>query len=348
MLQKKFIAPVAVFAVCVVGYFALSAYTNKQAQRRINELVDNNGLAGKVQWGSLSTSLFGGSVSLKDVEFGDPGSKQMLVARQVTLSKLIDSDKHSRGQVEIVGLSMPPSALSTVSGMGRMVGLGGFGEFGLLLASGKRELQPFDVTLFADIDDDDATFKAKISVDMPELFNAIGEVELNNVNGVSTALRNFQALRNNAVNSQYAALGLLGLGSSLPQTMAAAASTAELKTVDLSYRDNGFVARSVILQKRYNTPLDPEAGKVTKQQDAYFEQTTKKIQTDCEHTASALAPGLSDGCELFVDLLNGKNKGLHLTIDPKDKVRVIDLQQTGNGPASKHLWDKLNPRVRSL
>ncbi|KAF1054256.1 MAG: hypothetical protein GAK43_00985 [Stenotrophomonas maltophilia] len=348
MMQKQWIIAGGAVVVVVGGYFGLCAYASKQAQKKVEDYAYEHSLDESLSWESVKSSPFGGHITLRGVEFSNPAVRDAsLHVDSIELSDMISEDSRTRVRVELKGVAMSPALLGAAQGFGRYTSLGQqAAAFGPLLGSGRRELKPFDMSVYVDVDDGDGTAEAELSMDLPELFAVKFNSSMGNLKDFNRTLRRMS----DDVSGQrdQNALMRYAMGSFAGE-MQHSLGRAELKSASLEFKDNGAVQRSVALQKRYGVALDPTAGDADKQRDEYFERVTRTFQKNCETSLHDSAPKLVDACEIMVDVMNGKDKGIRLSAEPEDHLRMTDLDRlSAGGTASKRLVERLNAEVSSL
>ncbi|WP_426199751.1 hypothetical protein [Pseudomonas sp. DC3200b2] len=262
------------------------------------------------------------------------------------MTDLVNSDSRTRVHIEATGIQASKGSLQglqqlgAVAGMiGMGAGLSGMSNFGPLLSSGRNELKPFDVTLSLDVDDDASRATGEALVDMPDLFTFTASYRMDNVKDLRRTVSDLQH------GDKMAAFELLG---GVAQGLQNAFAWAELSEFKVTFNEQGMVKRSVLLAKRYGTPLDPTVGSADQQRQAWFESSLKSWQKGCESKMRADAPMLVDSCELLVKLFKGKNDGVQLSIDPKAPVRVVDVMSILGGGNTRQVLVRLNPKVNSL
>lgn len=347
-MQKKVLIPAGLVVLAVAGYFGLGAYSSKLAQKKLEDWVYDQNLGDSLSWESVSASPLGGTVTIKGVEFSAAaGSDLELRANRVQLSELIDENNRTRARIKIEGVSASPKLLGLMRQYGSFGGYGmGVAAYGPLLSSGRNELKPFDLTLYVDANDDEGTLESDFSLNLPELASVEIHYGLANLKDFNRGMRRLQdSLDQLRKNPGWLGASLADTGADLESMM----GRAELSEVSLSLKDNGLVKRSVALQKRYGTPLDPTAGDADKQRDEYFEKTLRTFGKNCESGLRDSAPKLIDLCEIAVDVANGKSRGISFNVKPDERVRLADLERLrAGGPASKRLVERLNPEVSAL
>lgn len=327
--------------VLAAAYFGLSAYSSKQAEKEIRDWVYEMELDDQLSWDSVSSSPFGGRISISGVELDAGGDEPSLNVAKIILSELIDSDERTRVRIKIQGIDAGQQALSGLSRLGRMAG-GELGRaahgFAPALNSGLMTLKPFDAELFVDVDDADGSLQGELSIALPELFEGRVSYRLANQRNLNRTLRDLPD-ELAEVEGLYQVLAKLG---ALDQAF----KRAEIGHINLSIRDRGMLARSIALHQRYNTPLDPTAGDADRQREKHYQRQVEAVVKDCE--GDELGRSLDDICELVEKVMLGKVDGVELNIEPDEPVRLQELAKLDNPRTAKRLMERLNLELDSF
>ncbi|TRO11101.1 hypothetical protein EQ836_13575 [Ectopseudomonas mendocina] len=340
-MNKRLVAVAGGAVVLLVaGYWGLSAQAGKQAEKRLEDWAYDMELDDKLRWQSVSSSPFGGRVSIHGIELETGRKQPALRVAELVVSDVLQDDERSRIRLQFKGVEADDSAYANLRGIGALAGgdvrraMHGFEP---ALSSGLLALKPSDLELYVDIDDNAGTLESELAVDLPELFETRINYQLNNQRGLNKQLSRLQDDLADADNI-FQALGLLEeVGQGLQR--------AEIASVTFTFKDHGMVKRSIALQQRYNTPLDPTAGSADKQRERHYERLVNEMVRNCE--GEDIGRSLEDACELMGDLLRGDAKGLELSLRP-DKVRLFDLGKVSNDRSAKRLIERLNPKLSSL
>lgn len=340
-MNKRLVAVAGGAVVLLVaGYWGLSAQAGKRAEKRLEDWAYDMELDDKLHWQSVSSSPFGGRVTIHGVELETGRNQPALRVAELIVSDALQDDERSRIRLQFKGIEADDSAYADLRGIGALAGgdvrraMHGFEP---ALSSGLLTLKPSDLELYVDIDDKAGTLESELAVDLPELFETRINYQLTNQRGLNKQLSRLQDDLADADNI-FQALGLLeGVGQGLQR--------AELASVTLAFKDRGMVKRSIALQQRYNTPLDPTAGSADEQRERHYQRHVEQMVRNCQ--AEDLGRSLEDACELMGDVLRGDAKGLELSLRP-DKVRLADLGKINSERSAKRLIERLNPKLSSL
>ncbi|MBG0842316.1 hypothetical protein [Ectopseudomonas toyotomiensis] len=324
----------------VAGYWGFSVQAGKKAEKQLEDWAYDVELDDKLHWQSVSASPFGGRVSIHGIEL-DTGRNQPAVrVAELIVSDVLDDDERSRIRLQLKGIEADDSAYADLRGIGALAGSDvrrAMHGFEPALNSGLLTLKPSDLELFVDIDDRAGTLESELSLNLPELFETRISYKLSNQRGLNKQLSRLQDDLADADNL-YQVLGLF-------EAAGQALQRAEIDQVTVAFKDLGMTRRSIALQQRYNTPLDPTAGSADEQRERYFERHVDEMVKNCER--EELGRSLEDACELMGDLLRGDAQGLELSLRP-DKVRLFDLGKINNERSAKRLVERLNPKISSL
>ncbi|MFI8692115.1 hypothetical protein ACIGHJ_17945 [Stutzerimonas kunmingensis] len=337
----------AAVAVLVAGYFGLSAYSSSQAEKLIEDWVYEHELEDTLRWKSVSSSPFGGRVTISELQVEAGGREPSLQVAEVIISDRSINDERTRLRLRFNGVETDTRALGGLSSLGAMAG-GGFSRgmatargFEPALISGLAELKPYDVEIYVDIDDDAGTLETELSVDLPELFDSRVSYRLSNLRDLNRKLQRLSESFGGDDRGQRAFMSELG-------DLASSVERAELQSASFSVKDRGMAERSIALYQRYNTPLNPTEGSAEKQRKAHYEKVIEQTEKDCSREFKDLPKGMEDSCELLKKALLGDVSGVELKVEPKDRVRLTDLGDLQNGRRSKRLLDRLNPQLDSI
>lgn len=337
----------AAVAVLVAGYFGLSAYSSSQAEKLIEDWVYEHELEDTLSWKSVSSSPFGGRVTISELQVEAGGREPSLQVAEVIISDRSINDERTRLRLRFNGVEADTRALGGLSSLGAMAG-GSFGRgmatargFEPALISGLAELKPYDVEIYVDIDDDAGTLETELAVDLPELFDSRVSYRLSNLRDLNRKLQRLSESFGGEARGQWALMSELG-------ELASSVERAELQSASFSVRDRGMAERSIALYQRYNTPLNPTEGSAEKQRKAHYEKVVEQTEKDCSREFKDLPTGMKDGCELLTQALLGKVSGVELKVEPKERVRLTDLGDLQDGRRSQRLLDRLNPQLDSI
>jgi len=321
-MQKniKIIAPAAV-AVVVAGYFGLGAYASSQAEKDIEDWLYDNNLSGKVRWDSVSSTPFGGTVTLKGVRIEE---KNPLVGNiEVDIARVEISDFENERDRKRIKLDLNDVALSDT-----LKGPGNLPLKGLLHASGRTEIGAFDTRVDADYDVKAGDLSLQYSITVPELLSADTRIELKNLPDMESI-------------ASTAAAGMGGFGGG-PLAMLGELESVEIGKSSFTVRDLGYFKRRSLIEQRHKYALDPMKGDADKQRKAAFEADVERQQRGCEQELGKLLPSAKDVCEAWIDLANGKGEGAKVAIAPERQVRVSDISRLFMAP------EQAGPMIKRL
>lgn len=245
------------------GYFGLSTYSASQAEQQIQDWVYDMELDDKLSWESISSSPFGGRISLHNVELELGDAEPALQIAKVTLSDVIDKEQQTQIRLSLTGVSTSSQALENASALSYWVG-GNIGRAAREVSPNLTSVKPFDTELFFNINDDEGSLQAEVSVDIPELFAGRINQRISNQRNLNRKLRDVFVEVADADNPNEILAELMSLEKTI--------NRAELEEFSVSLQDRGMLARSIALYQRYNTPLDPTAGDGEAQRQTHYER----------------------------------------------------------------------------
>jgi hypothetical protein len=340
-MSKRLVAMAGGAAVLLVaGYWGLSVQAGKQAEKHLEDWAYDMEIDDKLHWQSVSSSPFGGRVSIQGIELETGRNQPSLRVAELVLSDMLQDNERSRIRLQFKGIEADDSAYANLRSIGSLAGgdvrraMHGFEP---ALNSAMRTLKPSDLELYVDIDDEAGTLESALAVVLPELFEVRISQTLSNQRGLN---RQLSRLQDDLADTDdlFQALRLF-------EKMGQGLERAELASMSFSFKDHGMLKRSIALHQRYNTPLDPTAGSADKQRERHHEQQVKALVRECE--SEDIGRAFKDACELMGEVLLGDAKGFELSLRP-DKVRMSDLGRISNDRAAKRLIERLNPKLSSL
>ncbi|MBU1332289.1 MAG: YdgA family protein [Gammaproteobacteria bacterium] len=333
--------------ILAAGYFGLSAYSSKQAQKHLEDWVYEVSLDEKLSWRSVSASPFGGNVSIRDVELELGKNEPALRAAELIISERISDENQSRLRLQLKGIEADTAAINGLRGLGALASRNIDRElarashnFEPALSSGLATLKPFDMELFVDVDDDAGTVEAEIAIALPELFDSRMSYSLSKQRDLNRKLKRLEDDLDGEDNP-YRLIAKL-------QELAESIERAELANVRVSLQDRGMLERSIALYQRYNTPLDPTAGSADSQRSEHYAKMVERTVKNCQRESKDLPKSMDSSCDLLEDVLMEKVSGIVLSIEPTESVRLSDLAKLDNARQGKRVLERLNPELESL
>ncbi|MBP6725828.1 MAG: hypothetical protein KA132_01255 [Thauera sp.] len=327
-MQKhiKFIAPAAL-AVAIGGYFGLGAYASSKAEKQLEDWVYDNGLSGQVSWRAVSSTPLGGTVTIDGLAIRSENplvGKLDIAIDRVAISDYEDSKDRKRVTLDLTGIQMPTGQKSAVDALKP-----------LLHASGRNELQPFDLHVKADYKDKERerSLGLEYKATLPDLLATEASFELSSLPD-PTELANAAAMAGNPFGGGM--LGALGALESI-----------EIGKTSASVRDLGYFARRGLIEQRYKYPVDPLKGDPDKQRKAASEADIAQQLRGCEQELASMLSAPKDACAAWVGLVNGTGEGARISIAPERPMRVAEFARVIGapqqvGPMLKRLQLKVN------
>ena len=345
MNKKIFLIAGGAAALIAATYAGLSVYACNKAEKKLEDWAYDAQIENRLHWSKVSSSPFGGHVSIFDVELDIGDSNAAIRAKEIIVSDLLDEDDRTRIRLQFRGVNAEQEAFSDFRQFSAIAGRNidrGFanavGGFQPALNSGLTFVPPFDVDLFVDVDDDAGVVETAINVALPELFDSQISYRLAGQRGLNRQLRTLQRTLTSAENNYQILQSLEELGQAIDRI--------EIEAIRFTMKDRGLVSRSIALQQRYNTPLDPTRGDADKQRSEHYERQVEQQVKQCER--GDLARDLEGVCELISDILLGKEDGFELSIEPKETVRLRDLSKLDDSRTSSRMLARMNLQIDSL
>lgn len=321
----------------VAGYFGLSTYSANQAEQQIQDWVYDMDLDDKLRWESISSSPFGGRISIHNVELELGDSEPAVQVTKVTLSDVIDEEQQSQLRLSLKGIITSQQALESASAMSYWVG-GDIGRAARNVSPSLTAVKPFDTEVFFNINDDEGSLQAEISFDIPELFAGRINQRISNQRNFNRKLRDVFIAVADAESPNEILAELASLDKSI--------NRAALDEFSVSIEDRGMLARSIALYQRYNTPLDPTAGDVEAQRQTHYERLVAREKKKCSR--EKIDTYVSNACDVFEDVLLGKANGVELSYEPESPVKLQDMFTLSDFRNNKRLWRRMNGQLRSI
>lgn len=320
--NKKYAAiGAAVVGVAVIGWFALSHVATSRAEESIHAFLAKHDLRQTVSWKNLSASPFG-TVTIKDIAIRQ-SRDGMLHVRHVQLSDFVDNADQKRVHLKVEGLADEQ-------------GHSPLGTSGALNRGGITQLPPlsFEVKWDMRLKDDEAAME--LSFDQPDALQGELALDIQRIAG----LARFAEGKQQSAQANPFAPSLMG-GFGVLQAIGAV----ELRSVSANVKDQGQMARTIALHKRYSFNVPPEETNAAKFRNAAFKAEMDQSRSGCIELTKKSYPGLTkgeDSCEALADFLSGKSSRLSVKAQPAQPVSVAQLMEAA-WPRPENAILLLNP-----
>ena len=308
MDKKLFIVPFALLAL-VAGYMGLASYASSKAEKQLEDWLYDNKLEDAIQWKKLSASPLGGSITLEGVRFNQalPLGKNIDVdVDKVRISDFANDRDLKSAKLELNGIRQAGDNL---------------GPFGLFLElsqnSGRAEIQPFDVSLAAQYNQEARHAKVSYSLNVPELFASQGSIQLNNARNLDRLMDELAGLTTLAAAPT--PLAMAGLQKQLQ-----ALESIELGETHFELNDLGYFKRTAALNKRYTYALIPGKGSADEQRSTIEERLRRHDIDQCIADLNTATKDANELCTGLIDLIGGNGNGIALRIKP-ERMRLSNL-----------------------
>lgn len=335
-MNLKIIAPAAVAGVALI-YFGLSSYAGGQAEKKLDDYLYENRLDSYVSWKSVSSSPFGGTVTIKGLTV----ESKELVPVELSIEKL--TIKNFRDEREHVSADLYFEEIQPTypdSDFAKAYNKDVFGP--LLFASGQTQAAPYDLGVSWNYSAEERRLSAQLEVDLPNLFAGQVTFDLDGVRDVKSAL---------FFTQMHPALGML---PSIPNEMFGISSRAasELKrdiqsitlgALDFSFKDQGYLQRANLLEKRYNITPVKVTGNTEKEREALFKKQYENNYDQCVKEFDSVYKNSKKACKAVVGTWYSQEKGFKASMKPSSKVRLEDFERLqGNKREQSRFVERLN------
>lgn len=319
-VNLKIIAPVAAVGVAV-AYFGLSSYAGGQAEKKLEDYLYENRLDSYVSWQSVSSSPFGGTVTINDLIVE---SREFIPVELSIERFIIKNFKDDRNQMS-VDLSLKKiQPMDPDSDFAKAYNNEIFGS--LLFASGQREVEPYDVSVSWDYRPSERTLNAQFETDLPNLFATQVKFDLENVRDLKSAL---------FLSKMHPALDVLpgipneflGMNNSAARDLLKDVQNITLNGLNVSFKDQGYLQRSNLLEQRYNTVPLNSAENTEKERKQAFKQEYEETYSECTKEFGSVYKNSKKACNAVIGTWYSQEKGFKLAMKPSGKVRLEDFER---------------------
>ncbi|WPC04931.1 hypothetical protein SBP02_19595 [Pseudomonas benzenivorans] len=333
MDKRTLIIPGAAVVALAAGYFGLSAYAASQAEKQLEDWLYDNKLDDMLRWDSVSASPFGSAYTLHDVSIV---GKDQFKGLDLDVDSIRVADQADERDLKSISLE-----LHGIRPAGNERGPAA-ALYELLQASGRQELEPFDLTLSTRYDAEERQANLSFSLDVPQLFAGEGSLQFNNARNLDRELETLGASA--AQLAMLGSLGVFGLGEVMDKLEAV-----EIGNASFTLRDNGYFKRSNSLRERYSYELDSSKGSAGEQREKIAEREQRQWQQDCQKTWERAYKGAEDACEAWWQALHGQKDGVRISLEPENRVRLSDLDGITRDPdRAGRTLARLNLSIDSL
>jgi hypothetical protein len=310
MRNVKIAVPVAL-AIVVAGIVGLKSHNAKRGEEVIRNWLFDHDMQDQVSWRSISASPLGSSYTLHDVELADAG----VTIGELEVSNLYDQRDRSSADIRF---SEVVSRVDEERQTG-FIYRSGIAE--LLSGSGLHELKPFDGRLHWDYQRESQTAVADLEADLPDMLSVKMSLGLNQAEDFVDAFSDAPHKGSFLSSPSGVMFALLTLLSDK------GASRVELSHLNLELKDSGYFKRSAMLTKRYNFVPDPQSSDWEADREAAFKKSMEEQVRTCQKEFRDAGSQAREGCDAYIGLLTAQNKGLSVSLEPKERVRLTEVIQ---------------------
>lgn len=345
----KILLPVAAVAIVGGGWFGLSAYASKEADRRISSWLYKNDLDTFVRYRSVKASPFGSSATLQAVEIVIGGADALddppVRIAQLSIADLRDDDQVKSGTLSLKQVSFSEPIVGGASGV---------------RATGRTSLAPVDLRLFAKLGVEKGELELRSEFDAPDMIAQNMQLTLGGLRGIDDVVGDIRRMMMAFVGTaggqgddlfgEEAEMMLRMFGGESGQR-GFRPENVTLTNLDFTIRDQGAFRRQAAIRNRYEIPLDPAAGDAAKQRKKAAEQRLERELLDCEKQMRSGGEPAIAYCQALARLLAGDSKGMRLRVRPDDRVRLTDFianLQAASKEQEARMIRRLNLQVESL
>lgn len=319
-LNFKVIAPVAIAGAAVI-YFGLSSYAGSQAEKKLDDYLYENRLDSYVSWKSVSSSPFGGTVTIKGLTV----ESKELIPVELSIEKLVIKnykDDDDRVSADLYFHEIQPTYPD--SDFAKAYNKEIFGP--LLLASGQAQVAPYDLSVGWDYRPDDRHLTTQINVDLPNLFAGQVKVDLEGVRDIKSAL--FLTQIHPALNVLPGIPNeLLGMSNRAINELKRDIQSITLNSLDFSFKDQGYLKRANLLEKRYNITPVKITDNAEKEREKLFEKQYKNNYEHCVKEFDSVYKNAKKACKAVIGTWYSQENGFKVAMKPSSKVRLEDFSR---------------------
>lgn len=300
--QKKGLIAGAVVVGLVAAWWGAGSYASSKAEEELVSYLESIGQRKMVQWKSVSASPFG-SATIDQVTIG-PVGKPYVKMDTLKISDFRNEHERQSGDVEMKGLTGAN-------------GLSPLGELDLIRRAGKTDLPPATIKLRWDFKRSDDNARVHAVLEQPEALNAELNLKLERMRDAVDVIGTLSS----GESFVLMAMGMGGAGNAL-----ASLAAVQIKSGDLTIKDDGYVKRSIELYKRYNVPVVPDKGSANKQRDNNFETMVSDSKKQCiDRKWFEGFDDNKDACKALANFASGEDKTAKLELNPRKPVAVAEI-----------------------
>lgn len=341
-INPKLVVPAVAGAAIVLagGYFGLSSYASGQAEKELRDFLYEHKLESAVSWKSLSSSPFGGTITLNQVEVElNMLFPVELKADRIVVSDFKETDSHKKVRAAFDNVQPIDSSHDFADFLNRQL----FGD--LLTTSGQTKLDPQNLKIDYDFNSEKRTATLGLTLDTPNLFTVSTQLQLDNVR--SEASLGF-------LTRIHPALAFLPgpptgfFGMAHPELDNLLAS--QLVSMEFSYRDQGYMKRASALQQRYMAIHEISENPEPARKKAFAEQSRSNLE-QCMRDVRPLLANADKACKAITGTATAQEKGFQVSAKPSSQVRLADLGRldlSTDDHDLKRLVDRLNMKFSTL
>lgn len=338
-VNVKIIAPIVV-VVAAAGYFGLSSYAGGKAEKKLEDYLYENRLESYVSWKSVSSSPFGGTVTIKDMTIESREFFPVeLSIEKFTIKNFNDDREQMSADLSLKNIQ----PIDPDSDFAKAYHSEIFGT--LLFASGQTHVEPYDVNIGWNYNGKERTLKAQLAVDVPNLFATQTQLDLDNVRDLRSTLMLTQV---------HPALGalpnlpteLFNINGRDEYRLLEDVKNITLNSFDMSFKDQGYLQRANMLEQRYNIMPTKILGNTDKERKQLFKQQYESTHEQCVKEYDAGYKNAKKACTAVIGTWYSQEKGFKVSMKPESKVKLQDFDRLqGDKRERNRFLERVNLKV---
>lgn len=335
----QYIIPAAAVAVLAIGYFGLSSYASSQAEQRLTAFISDNNLEDAVSWKSVSSSPFGGTVTINKVQV----ENEMLLPVELLINKVVIKDFNNDSNNNSANILL--SKIQPIDDENE------FGQyyhneiFGMVKAVNEgKAIAPYDLQVHWHYLAKNKSLKFGVKASAPNVAETEFEGELENI----VDLASLSQAR--YLHPAFSMIPDVSGGQARYDHRAEQRfEKTKVKYLAMQFKDQGYLARLNTLEQRYNLAISPVKGDADKQRKELVKAQYKAMVSECESNLSEVYSGYQTACTALVGSWLSTEKGFRIVADPKQPVSLSALEDIErNQKKAKKVITDLNISVKTL
>lgn len=341
-INLKLAVPAVALVIAIGGYFGLSSYAGNKAEKAIHNYLYDNRMENTVSWKSVSSSPFGGTITLKQVEIDhkNPFPVELKIDK-IVIQDYKNDDNHTKARIELSQIS----PIDPDSEFGKFLRQNLYGA--PLIASGQTHLEPQTIKASFDYRNDKSTLAASLELDAPQLFYADTALELENVRSPGSLMYLSSLHPALSLMPGFSALQFNGIFNSraINQEVDYLLNS-HLVRADFSFKDQGYLRRANILEQRYNIELEQIVENPVAARKQAFNKQYQHQLNKCSQELQPYYADIAKACKAVLGTWASEEKGFRVNIKPENRVRLEDFSRlNGDERETKRFLERLSLKI---